>query len=111
MKTPVIERSVLTIAGSDSCGGAGTQADLNTFAAFGVYGASVITAVTARNTLGVSDFEPVSDRLIVAQIEAVLEDLPVRAIKVGSIPSVAGIAILGELLESCLLYTSPSPRD
>ena len=100
MKTPVIERSVLTIAGSDSCGGAGTQADLNTFAAFGVYGASVITAVTARNTLGVSDFEPVSDRLIVAQIEAVLEDLPVRAIKVGSIPSVAGIAILGELLES-----------
>ena len=100
MQTPLIERSALTVAGSDSCGGAGAQADLNTFAAFGVYGASVITAVTARNTLGVSDFEPVSDRLIVAQIESVLEDLPVRAIKVGSIPSVAGIAILGELLES-----------
>lgn len=100
MKTAVIERSALTIASSDSCGGAGTQADLNTFAAFGVYGASVITAVTARNTLGVKALEPVSDRLIVAQIEAVLEDLPVSAIKIGTMPSVAGIAILGELLSS-----------
>lgn len=101
MQTPVIERSVLTIAGSDSCGGAGIQADLNTFAAFGVYGASVITAVTARNTLGVQALEPVSDKLIVAQMEAVLEDLPILAIKTGMLPSVAAIAILGDLLGEC----------
>jgi len=99
MHTPVLERSVLTIAGSDSCGGAGIQADLNTFAAYGVYGASIVTAVTARNTLGVQAVEPVSDRLIVAQMESVLEDLPIRAIKTGMLPSVAGIAILGEMLE------------
>ena len=99
MQTPVIERSVLTIAGSDSCGGAGIQADLNTFAAFGVYGASIVTAVTARNTLGVQAIEPVSDRMIVSQMESVLEDLPIRAIKTGMLPSVAGIAILGDLLE------------
>ena len=98
MQSPLIERSVLTIAGSDSCGGAGIQADLNTFAAFGVYGASVITAVTARNTLGVQALEPVSDHLIVAQMEAVLEDLPIRAIKTGMLPSVAGVAVLGEML-------------
>ena len=98
MQTPVIESSVLTIAGSDSCGGAGIQADLNTFAAFGVYGASVITAVTARNTLGVQAIEPVADAMIVAQIESVLDDLPIRAIKTGMLPSVAAIAILGEFL-------------
>ncbi|MBT8060345.1 MAG: bifunctional hydroxymethylpyrimidine kinase/phosphomethylpyrimidine kinase [Gammaproteobacteria bacterium] len=99
MQTPVLERSVLTIAGSDSCGGAGVQADLGTFAAFGVYGASVVTAVTARNTMTVQAVEPVSDLMIVAQMESVLEDLPIRAIKTGMLPSVAGIAILGELLE------------
>ena len=98
MLTPVIESSVLTIAGSDSCGGAGNQADLNTFAAFGVYGASVVTATTARNTLGVQAVEPVSDAMIVAQIEAVLEDLPIKAIKTGMLPSVAAIAILDEML-------------
>jgi hydroxymethylpyrimidine/phosphomethylpyrimidine kinase len=99
MQAPVIERSVLTIAGSDSCGGAGIQADLNTFAAFDVYGASVITAVTARNTMGVQAVEPVSDRMIVEQMESVMEDLPIRAIKTGMLPSVAGIAILGDILE------------
>lgn len=98
MNMPVIERSVLTIAGSDSCGGAGIQADLNTFAAFGVYGASVVTAVTARNTLGVQALEPVADHMIVAQMESVLADLPIRAIKIGMLPSVAAIAILGERL-------------
>ena len=99
MEAPFLERSVLTIAGSDSCGGAGVQADMNTFAAFGVYGASVITAVTARNTIGVQAVEPVSDYMIIEQMESVLEDLPVRAIKTGMLPSVAGIAILGEILE------------
>ena len=99
MQAPVIERSVLTVAGSDSCGGAGIQADLNTFAAFGVYGASVITAVTARNTLAIEAVEPVSDHMIVAQMESVLEDLPVSAIKIGMLPSVPAIAILGEFLK------------
>lgn len=99
MQAPVIERSVLTIAGSDSCGGSGIQADMNTFAAFGVYGASVITAVTARNTLDTQAVEPVSDRMIVSQMEAVLDDLPISAIKTGMLPSVPGIAILGEMLD------------
>jgi hydroxymethylpyrimidine/phosphomethylpyrimidine kinase len=98
MQTPVIERSVLTIAGSDSCGGSGIQADMNTFAAFGVYGASVVTAVTARNTVGIQAVEPVSDRMIVDQMESVMEDLPICAIKTGMLPSVAGIAVLGEIL-------------
>ena len=98
MQTPTIERAVLTIAGSDSCGGSGIQADMNTFSAFGVYGASVITAVTARNTIGTQAVEPVSDRMIIDQIESVLEDLPICAIKTGMLPSVPGIAVLGELL-------------
>lgn len=100
MQSPVLERSVLTVAGSDSCGGAGIQADLNTFAAFGVYGASVATAITARNTLGVQAIEAVSDHMVVAQMESVLEDIPVCAIKTGLLPSVAGIAILGAMLKA-----------
>jgi len=98
MQTPVMERSVLTIAGSDSCGGSGIQADLNTFAAFGVYGASVITAVTARNTIDTQAVEPVSDRMIVSQMESIMEDLPICAIKTGMLPSVPGIAVLGAIL-------------
>jgi len=74
---------VLTIAGSDSGGGAGIQADLKTFVRFGVYGASVITAVTAQNTLGVRAWEPVSPALVSAQIDAVAEDLRPAAIKSG----------------------------
>jgi len=99
MQAPVIERSVLTIAGSDSCGGSGIQADLNTFSAFGVYGASVVTAVTARNTTGTQAVEPVSDRMIVGQMESIMEDLPICAIKTGMLPSVPGIAVLGEILD------------
>jgi hydroxymethylpyrimidine/phosphomethylpyrimidine kinase len=98
MQAPVIESSVLTIAGSDSCGGSGVQADLNTFGDFGVYGASVITAVTARNTIGIQAVEPVSDRMIVSQMESIMEDLPICAIKTGMLPSVPGIAVLGEIL-------------
>lgn len=73
----------LTIAGSDSSGGAGIQADLKTFSAFGVYGASVITALTAQNTLGVSGVEAVSAQFVVAQARAVLDDLDVAAAKTG----------------------------
>ncbi len=80
----------LTIAGSDSGGGAGIQADLKTFAAHEVYGTSVITAVTAQNTLGVRAVEEVSIELIEAQIDAIAEDLPPLAVKTGMLSS-AGI--------------------
>ncbi len=73
----------LTIAGSDSAGGAGIQADLKAFAAQGVYGASVITVVTAQNTHSVTAVYPVITDVIEAQIEAVLSDLDVKAIKIG----------------------------
>jgi len=73
----------LTIAGSDSGGGAGIQADLKTFAAFGVYGASAVTAVTAQNTLGVADWQAVPAALVARQIEAVLDDIGADAVKTG----------------------------
>jgi hydroxymethylpyrimidine/phosphomethylpyrimidine kinase len=73
----------LTIAGSDSSGGAGIQADLKTFAAFGVYGASAITALTAQNTRGVSGIHPVPSAFVTAQIDAVFDDLDVAAVKIG----------------------------
>lgn len=73
----------LTIAGSDSSGGAGIQADLKTFSALGVYGASVITALTAQNTLGVTAIHDVPDDFIAAQMDAVFSDLAVKAVKIG----------------------------
>lgn len=76
-------RIALTIAGSDSGGGAGIQADLKTFQRFGVYGTSAITAVTAQNTTGVIKWEPVSADLVRAQIDALAQDLPPAAFKTG----------------------------
>jgi hydroxymethylpyrimidine/phosphomethylpyrimidine kinase len=73
----------LTIAGSDSGGGAGIQADLKTFAAHGVFGTSAITAITVQNTLGVSGVEAISPGTVAAQIRAVFEDFPVAAAKTG----------------------------
>jgi hydroxymethylpyrimidine/phosphomethylpyrimidine kinase len=78
-QTPV----VLTIAGSDSSGGAGIQADLKTFTALGVYGASVLTALTAQNTRGVSAIHPVPAHFVTQQIDAVAGDLRVAAVKTG----------------------------
>jgi hydroxymethylpyrimidine/phosphomethylpyrimidine kinase len=75
----------LTIAGSDSSGGAGVQADLKTFAALGVYGASVITALTAQNTTGVSGIHQVLADFVTAQIDAVFSDLDVSAVKIGMV--------------------------
>ncbi|WP_041802552.1 bifunctional hydroxymethylpyrimidine kinase/phosphomethylpyrimidine kinase [Rhodopseudomonas palustris] len=75
----------LTIAGSDSSGGAGIQADLKTFAALGVYGASVIAALTAQNTKGVTAVHDVPADFITAQINAVFDDLDVKAVKIGMV--------------------------
>lgn len=79
----------LTVAGSDSGGGAGIQADLKVFARHGVFGTSVITAVTAQNTRGVRAWEPVSLALVAAQLDAVLEDLPPAALKTGMLGTAA----------------------
>jgi len=81
----------LTIAGSDSSGGAGIQADLKTFAALGVYGASVITALTAQNTQGVRGIHDVPADFIRAQTDAVFSDLDVAAVKIGMLSQIASI--------------------
>ena len=81
----------LTIAGSDSSGGAGIQADLKTFAALGVYGASVITALTAQNTTGVSAIHDVPPDFVAAQIDAVFSDLAIKAVKIGMVSQAATI--------------------
>ncbi|MDR1847391.1 MAG: bifunctional hydroxymethylpyrimidine kinase/phosphomethylpyrimidine kinase [Bacteroidales bacterium] len=76
---------VLSIAGSDSGGGAGIQADLKTFSALGVFGCTAVTAVTAQNTLGVRDIQAINPDVVSAQIDAVLQDFDVKAIKTGMI--------------------------
>ena len=81
----------VTIAGSDSSGGAGIQADLKTFAALGVYGASVITALTAQNTQGVTAIHDVPADFIAAQIDAVFSDLDIAAVKIGMLSQAAAI--------------------
>jgi hydroxymethylpyrimidine/phosphomethylpyrimidine kinase len=92
----------LTIAGSDSSGGAGIQADLKTFAAFGVYGASVITALTAQNTRGVSAIHQVPADFVTAQIDAVFADLDVKAVKIGMVAQRAVIDAIVAGLERWL---------
>jgi hydroxymethylpyrimidine/phosphomethylpyrimidine kinase len=85
----------VTIAGSDSSGGAGIQADLKTFAALGVYGASVITALTAQNTQGVTAIHDVPADFIAAQIDAVFSDLDIAAVKIGMLsqaPAIEAVA-------------------
>ncbi|MDA8277091.1 MAG: bifunctional hydroxymethylpyrimidine kinase/phosphomethylpyrimidine kinase [Actinomycetota bacterium] len=92
-KTPPV---ALTIAGSDSGGGAGIQADLKTFASLGVYGTSVITAVTAQNTRGVSQIEIMSLESVLSQLVAVTNDFQVRATKVGMIASESHIRLVAD---------------
>ena len=93
----------LTIAGSDSGGGAGIQADLKTFSALGVYGASVITAVTAQNTRAVTAVEAISSALIRAQIEAVFADLPPQAVKTGMLGDSQTICTVADSLAAVAL--------
>jgi hydroxymethylpyrimidine/phosphomethylpyrimidine kinase len=95
MSTPV----ALTIAGSDSSGGAGIQADLKTFAALGVYGASVLTALTAQNTMGVTGIHLVPPDFVTAQIDAVFSDLDVKAVKIGMAAQRATIDAIAAALE------------
>src|SRR5215212_7366789 len=89
----------LSIAGSDSGGGAGIQADLKAFARAGVHGTTAITAITAQNTVAVTAVEAVSPAMIIAQVRAVVEDMGVDAVKVGMLGSVASARAVGEAFE------------
>jgi hydroxymethylpyrimidine/phosphomethylpyrimidine kinase len=86
---PSGRRAALTIAGSDSSGGAGIQADLKTFAALGVFGTSAITAITAQNTVGITQTFPLPGDLVTAQIEAVATDISLHATKIGMLANSA----------------------
>lgn len=90
----------LTIAGSDSSGGAGIQADLKTFSALGIYGVSVITALTAQNTLGVTAIHAVPGDFITAQLDAVYDDLDIKAIKIGMVGSIEVVSAIADKLNS-----------
>ena len=87
-------KKALTIAGSDSGGGAGIQADLKTFAAHGVFGMSVITAITAQNTLGVSAVQDILPEVIAAQIAAIFDDMGADAVKIGMVSQPETIRII-----------------
>ncbi|EYB67778.1 phosphomethylpyrimidine kinase type-2 [Deinococcus phoenicis] len=88
----------LTIAGSDSGGGAGIQADLKTFEAHGVFGTSALTVVTAQNTLGVRAVQALPPELVTAQLEAVLDDFPVAAVKTGALGNAGIVHAVAEVL-------------
>lgn len=90
---------VLTIAGSDSSGGAGIQADLKTFEAFGVFGTSALTVLTAQNTMGVTAVESLHVSFIKAQLEAIQEDFEIAAVKVGMLFNKEIIECVGEFLK------------
>ncbi|MCE5285681.1 MAG: bifunctional hydroxymethylpyrimidine kinase/phosphomethylpyrimidine kinase [Pelosinus sp.] len=91
-------KKVLTIAGSDSSAGAGIQADLKTFAAHGVYGLSVITAVTAQNTQGVTAVENLTNAIVAKQLEAIFSDIAVDAVKIGMVSQAKTISVIAEKL-------------
>ena len=96
-------RKALTIAGSDSGAGAGIQADLKTFAALGVYGTSAITAITAQNTVGVTQVLALNPQLVGAQIDAVIDDIGTHALKTGMLANAAIIdTVAKKIREHCL---------
>jgi hydroxymethylpyrimidine/phosphomethylpyrimidine kinase len=92
-------RTVLTIAGSDSGGGAGIQADLKAFARCGVHGTTAITAITAQNTVGVSAIHPIPPEIVLAQVRAVVEDIGVDAVKVGMLGTAPGTLAVARALD------------
>ncbi|TYL45766.1 hydroxymethylpyrimidine/phosphomethylpyrimidine kinase [Nocardioides sp. BGMRC 2183] len=98
---------VLSVAGTDSGGAAGTAADLTTFAALGVHGACVITAVTAQDTLGVRAVHPVPVEVVAAQLDAVLEDLDPVAVKTGMLADPAVVRLVGERCADRILVVDP----
>jgi hydroxymethylpyrimidine/phosphomethylpyrimidine kinase len=98
-------KTALTIAGSDSGGGAGIQADLKTFAALGVFGTSAIVAVTAQNTLGVRSWIALPPEMVAAQIDAVIEDLGADAVKTGMLANAAIIEVVAERVRAHGLAT------
>jgi hydroxymethylpyrimidine/phosphomethylpyrimidine kinase len=101
-------KQILSIAGSDSGAGAGIQADLKTFAAHKTYGLSVITAITAQNTMGVKKFEEVSIELIKSQLDAVFEDFDISAVKTGMLPSAKIIKLVADYFKR---ISSPTVVD
>ena len=90
--------ATLTIAGSDSCGGAGIQADIKTMSALGCYAASVITAVTVQNTMGVSAVHAVPPEIVAGQIRAVMDDIRPQAVKVGMVNDINTIKTIADTL-------------
>lgn len=92
-------KKVLTIAGSDSCGGAGIQADLKTFAALGVYGMSAITAVTAQNTQGVFAVQEIDEEIVAGQIDCLFADIEIDAVKIGMVSSIPIIRTIAACLK------------
>ena len=92
-------KHVLTIAGSDTCGGAGIQADLKTFSAQGTYGMSVITAVTVQNTQGVFGCQDIDPEIIKGQIDAIFTDIEVSAVKIGMVSQIPTIHAIADKLE------------
>lgn len=112
MSTPTSNRRsdppvVLSVAGTDSGGAAGTAADLTTFAVLGVHGACVITAVTAQHTVGVDAVHPVPPVMVEAQLEAVLADLPVAAVKTGMLGSAEVVRAVAERCQGMTLVVDP----
>ena len=103
-------KTALTIAGSDSGGGAGIQADLKTFAAHRVYGTSAVTAVTAQNTRGVVAWEALSPALVRAQIEAVVSDIGADAVKLGMLANVAIVETVAAEIQTLKLTSVFGPN-
>lgn len=91
-------KTALTIAGSDSSGGAGIQADIKSMSANGVYAMSVITAITAQNTMGVFDIQDVSPEMIEKQIDVIFDDIEVNAVKIGMVSKIESIKAISKAL-------------
>ena len=102
-------KTILTIAGSDSCGGAGIQQDLRTITSLHQYAATVITAITSQNTLGVQAVLPVPQETLSSQLHAVLTDLTIDAVKIGMVPNIACAETIVEAMEhlSCPIIYDP----
>jgi hydroxymethylpyrimidine/phosphomethylpyrimidine kinase len=96
-------RTALTIAGSDSGGGAGIQADLKTFAAFGIFGTTAVTAITAQNTTGIRAVQALPPSIVTAQIDAVLDDIGADAIKIGMLANAQIVEAVADAIARRLL--------